>query len=99
MSNFHFSVFPSRNSSAGARVLLRNLRIIRSSSAGDPARADILREFGRSMITPYQEIIFTRLADGTTETSYAELPELPGVTLQFNNTMLQLSKYSLYNLL
>jgi hypothetical protein len=79
MSNFHISVFPSRNSSNGAIVLLPNVRIIRSLDAGDPARTNILRDFGRSMITPYQEIIFTRLADGTTQISYAKLPELPGV--------------------
>ena len=68
-------------------MLLPNLRIIRGDpplGAGIPARMNALLEFGCSMISPYQEVIFTRLEDGTTEISYATYPVFQG--LLYNNT-------------
>lgn len=82
MSTLKFSVFPSRKLSDGTIVLIPNMRIIRGTPPlGDriAERMDDLERFGRDMISPFQEIIFTQLADGSTLTSYAEVAQLPGM--------------------
>jgi hypothetical protein len=86
MSRLKFTVFPTKNSAAaGDIVLIRDLRVIH----GDPplpaallaTRLQNLQIFGRSLMLPYEEVIFRRLEDARIETIYVNHPSLIGKKL------------------
>jgi hypothetical protein len=89
MAHLKVSVFPTGNSSSAHVVLIPDLRIIRGSPpnvAGNPAgdsaiaaRLQRLTEFGRDMVSPFQEIIFLDFNDERTDTFYARRAHLPGI--------------------
>lgn len=76
MSNFHFSVFASSNSSDRPLEFIPSLRVLHGSPDYPTEEAlldrmQMLINLGQSLATEdYQEVVFTQLLDGSTVASY-----------------------------